>query len=84
MCCPPKMTILKYMRKNSPLEKHNETKMDGIKQGEMNQQNNCTQYIYNFTSAGNSVLNTKIVAHRESNMPGCRSLDTFVGGGCGY
>jgi hypothetical protein len=36
MCCPPKTTILKYMRKNSPLEKHNEMKMDGIKQGEMN------------------------------------------------
>jgi len=33
---PSKNIILKYMRKNSPLEKHNEMKMDGIKQGEMN------------------------------------------------
>jgi len=64
------------MRKNSPLEKHNEMKMDG-------KQNNCAQYGYTFTSAGNSVLNTKIVAHRESNMPGCHSLDTFVGEGGG-
>jgi hypothetical protein len=36
MCCPPKMIILQYTRKNSPLEKHNDIKVDGIKQGEMN------------------------------------------------
>jgi len=35
MCCPPKIIILKYTRKNSPLEKQNEIKIDGIKQGEM-------------------------------------------------
>jgi hypothetical protein len=45
------------------------------------QQNNCPQYIYTFTSAGNSVSNTKIVAPRESNVPGCHSFDTFVGEG---
>jgi hypothetical protein len=36
MCCPPKIIILKYIRKNSPLEKQNEIKIDGIKQVEMN------------------------------------------------
>ena len=61
------MIILKYMKKNSPLQKHNQIKMDGIKQREM--------------------TNKIIVAPRESNMPRCHSLDTFVGeggGDCGY
>jgi hypothetical protein len=61
---PPKPIILKYMRKNSPLQKQNEIQMDAIKQAEIN--------------------NKIIVAPKESNMPGCRSLDTFVeerGGG---
>jgi len=36
MCCLPKMIILKYTKKNSPLQKHNQIKMEGIKHREMN------------------------------------------------